>query len=345
MGSQSDRGLSVGVIGAGGVAELAHLPAYTNHPKIDDIVLAEIDSERRSQVGDEFGVARTYSDGMELLEAEDLDLVSVCTPPHTHERFFVAAADRGIHVYCEKPVSPDLEGAKRMARSAKDSNIITQVGYTRPYVKNYKRVLQLLENDVLGEIHRLKTIRIRPPANKSWYFDSNAAGGGIVADQLPHMLDFYLRLFNTEPSIVDTDLRHLNSGDVEDYAEVTLSFDDVKVTTTVKWGHRPSTPGSKTRHHDNILMAESGHLRYNMERLVGTLHGNRFELKRGSSPMVKLLSLLQLWGGTRDDFQVRRVTDFVNHVSDGNHNTIAPIGRAVKVTKIIESIYEHGGGR
>lgn len=342
MISSRSESLSVGVVGGGGIAENAHLPAYCNHSDIKEVSLAEIDDERRDELSDTFDLSNCYQEGMDLLERADIDLLSICTPPQTHERFFIEAAQRGIHIYCEKPVAPDPDSVARMADSADQAGIITQVGYTRPYIKNFKRVLQLEKNDILGEKYRLKTLRIRPPPSRNWYYDAEVAGGGVIVDQLPHMIDFYLRLFDTEPTIIEADIRQIKTTGVEDYAEITFDFDETTVTTTVMWGQQANMPGGNTSYHKNVLITDAGHIRYNIDEFTGSIYGQRLDLKRGSFPFFKLYTLYQLWAGTADEFQIRRIHDFIDHVKANDSATSAPIHRAVTVANIIAEIYETG---
>ena len=72
----------VGVIGAGGIARGAHLPGYAKIPDEATVVaISDIDESRAQEVADEFGISKVYADYNEMVSQEELDLVSVCTPP------------------------------------------------------------------------------------------------------------------------------------------------------------------------------------------------------------------------------------------------------------------------
>src|SRR5699024_5252848 len=75
--------LRIGVIGAGSIAA-AHLDAYAAHPDVELIAVADINLDRARAVADRYGAARAYDDAHDLLAADDIDCVSICTWNDTH---------------------------------------------------------------------------------------------------------------------------------------------------------------------------------------------------------------------------------------------------------------------
>jgi len=335
MESLGDGRLRAGVIGAGSVARNAHLPAYAEHPDTDLVAVAEPDAERRRTAVEAYGAETGYESGGEMLESADPDVVSICTPAGTHRALFVTAADTGCHIYCEKPMTTDVESAEAMAEAATDAGVITQIGYTRAYVENYRHVLSLTETHLLGDIKKLQTHRVRSPPAGSWNFDPELSGGGVVADQLGHIVDFYIRLFDATPTVEDVTLERLDVPSVEDYAELTFDFDGTPVETTLHW-----TPHAE--HHRNVLFGTNGLLEFDMESLEGTVEGETVVRKYGKQPFVDLRGEFRAWWGGANEFHDRRVRDFIDHVVAGDHDTVAPVQRGLEVTRIIAEVYERG---
>jgi len=327
--------LAVGVIGAGSVATTAHLPTYAAHPKTELVAVADFDAERRTTVADDFGANTTYEDGEDMLGAEDLDIVSICTPAGTHRDLFVAAADAGCHVYCEKPMTTDVKSAEAMVETAESADVVTQIGYTRPYVENYQRVLSLTNNHLLGDLKRLETYRVRSPPASGWNFNPGLSGGGVVADQLGHIVDFYIRLFETTPEIQSVTLERTDVPSVEDYAEILFEFDDTPVETILHW-----TPHAKR--HRNVLFGTKGLLEYNLDRLMGDIQGETVTQKYGKQPFIDLRGEFRAWWGGENNFHDKRIRDFIDHVVEGNRDTIAPVQRGLEVTRVIAEVYERG---
>lgn len=76
-------GLRAGVIGAGSVAQTAHLPSYTNHPDTNLVAVADLDPKRRAQTVSEYDIDTGYESGETMLEEANIDIVSICTPAGT----------------------------------------------------------------------------------------------------------------------------------------------------------------------------------------------------------------------------------------------------------------------
>ena len=96
--------LRVAVIGAGWAAEL-HLQAYAASPDTDVTAICSRTRATADDVAARFGVPHVYTSFDELLEHEELDVVSIATPPDAHRDFTIGAAEAGIHVLCDKPVA------------------------------------------------------------------------------------------------------------------------------------------------------------------------------------------------------------------------------------------------
>lgn len=328
--------LRAGVVGAGSVARTAHLPVYRDHPEVELVALADVDSDSRASAAREYGVDQRYADGQELIAEADVDLLSISTPPATHRALVTAAAEAGIHLYCEKPMATSVADAEAMAASAESAGVVTQVGYTRPYIETFKTVLRLSDCDILGEISSLHTHRIRPSPSGGWNYDPTVSGGGVVSDQLPHILDFYVRLFGTTPEIDSVQLESRDVSGVEDYAEIDFSFDGVPVRTTLQWT-------LDAKYQRNVLVAEHGTVEYDMTEFGGEVQSAEVAQRDGENPIVDLKGVARLFRSTGSDFHYERVWDFVDHVVAGDTDTIAPVSRGVTITELIRDVYDQSG--
>ena len=141
---------------------------------------------------------------MHLLENKDVDAVQISSPAYSHPGFLEAAVAAGKHVYCEKPVAPDVEGCKKVIAvgeklNGKQSVVIGfQIRYASPYVEMVKRIQA-------GDIGDLITVQlyyfssgtpIHPFNNVSDdefrirnHYHFEALSGGILLDQGIHMID------------------------------------------------------------------------------------------------------------------------------------------------------------
>jgi predicted dehydrogenase len=103
--------IRVGIIGAGGITQYGHLPAYKNTPGVEVAAIADINEKKLAYVADKFGVPQKFTDYQEMLEQADIDAVSICTPNYLHREMSINSLNAGKHVLCEKPVAVTGEEA------------------------------------------------------------------------------------------------------------------------------------------------------------------------------------------------------------------------------------------
>ena len=325
--------LRVGIAGAGWVAEEFHGPAYDADPRATIVAIADLDSERAEGLAERYD-ARAHSTASEMIRTEDLDVVSVCTPPHTHEEVFAVAVEGDCAVFCEKPMTTSLESARRMADLADEHGAVTQVGYVQKFYANYRKARTIAESGLLGDVTHVKSIFYASSPPREWYLDPDAAGGGVVADRLPHLLDFYLDLFDGPFQVVDAEFRSVAHRDVEDVADVDLVAGDVRLDLSVGWT-QPDTFSAQ------VVLGTHGRLAFDNVRLSGSVHGEDFHFKYGRSPRVEVRDA-QLFLARPDDAQSARITSFLDHVERGDRDTAAPVDRGVEIAKTIDAIYDTG---
>lgn len=333
------RTLRAGVIGGGEIAQVAHLPAYQSSDAVELAAVADLNLERRKKVADEFGIESVYESATDLLTDDSLDMVSICTPPSTHKELFVEAARQGFDVYCEKPLTTDSESARHMAAVAADNETITQVGYTLEYAENYRKVKTYVENGLLGDILSCQIYCLIPSPTTAWRYDPAVAGGGIVSDMLPHWLHYYWKLFGRKPVVDSSRIHQIHTDGVEDFAEIKLSYGETTVQAILQWTQTGLTSESIRT---NILSATEGTLEFNQETLQANIRGKGVSFKHGESPLVSIGPLVQVWGQTAEELYTKPVLSFIEHVSNRNFDTTAPIGCGVEMMTMLEDIYAAG---
>ena len=126
----------IGVVGAGNIASIAQLPTLV---KRDDVELAALVS-RRADPGAlmrRWGFGASYGTVKAMLAAESLDAVFVLTPRSEHAHAVEACLRRDIDVFCEKPLAPALDDAKRLADLADERGRILMIDFNRRYAPVY----------------------------------------------------------------------------------------------------------------------------------------------------------------------------------------------------------------
>jgi predicted dehydrogenase len=156
------RVLRVGVVGAGLIAQVVHLPAL--RALSDRFALAGVadpSPRARSGLGARYGVP-AVADHRALLELPGLDAVVVCSPNGTHAAVTLDALDAGLHVLVEKPLCLTLADADRITARAREHGRVVQVGYMKRFEPAYESLLDALAATPAARLRHLTATTIDP---------------------------------------------------------------------------------------------------------------------------------------------------------------------------------------
>lgn len=101
--------------------------------------------------GNDKGLA-TYTDYRKLLDHPDLDAVLIATPDHQHAQICIDALDRGLHVYCEKPLAHTIEEGRAIVNAVDKSGKVLQTGSMQRSMRSFKRAEELIRGGAIGEL-------------------------------------------------------------------------------------------------------------------------------------------------------------------------------------------------
>lgn len=105
--------------------------------------------------GSESGV-KGYADFREMIEKEDLDAIMVATPDHWHALVCMEAAKKGIHIYCEKPITHLFAEGYHLHREIANRDLIFQVGSQQRSDKRFRHAVELVRNGHIGKITKVE---------------------------------------------------------------------------------------------------------------------------------------------------------------------------------------------
>jgi predicted dehydrogenase len=114
--------------------------------------LCDVDENFLGKAGERFPQAKRFVDFREMLEQTSFDAVVVSTADHTHAPATMRALKAGADVYCEKPLTHSVWEARQIAKVAKAEKRVTQMGTQIHAGANYRRVVELIQSGVLGQI-------------------------------------------------------------------------------------------------------------------------------------------------------------------------------------------------
>ncbi len=186
--------LKVGIIGTGWIAE-SHVMSYKNMPDVEIVAGADLIPGKAEAFFEKYGVegVRCYPNHKAMLDAEQLDAVSVCTYNATHAVCTIDALNKGVPVLLEKPMCVTLEEALDIVRAEKKSGKILSIGFQPRFDANMQMIKKIVESGELGEIYYIQTGggRRRGIPN-STFIEKSTAGIGALGDIGCYSLDMVL---------------------------------------------------------------------------------------------------------------------------------------------------------
>jgi predicted dehydrogenase len=212
------------MIGAGWIAR-RHVPAIDAADSAELVAVCDVDSSRAEAIAAPRD-ARAYREWHDMLDRERLDVLWVLTPPLLHREPTVAALERGIHVYLEKPIARTLGDGEAIVAAAATSEAICAVGYHWHATELLDRVRDATAGQSIG---MLVSRNYGPAAARPWFVD-RATGGGQVLERGSHHIDFQRAIAGEIVAVAavggSVALRgNRPGGDIEDIVTLTLHFE------------------------------------------------------------------------------------------------------------------------
>lgn len=175
--------VNVGFIGVGSIAG-AHIASLSQMEDVSIVAFTDVEIARARDAAAKHG-GNAYADCREMYDSEKLDAVYICVPPHAHSGQEILAAERGIHLFVEKPVGLSLDEAKRTRKAIDRSGVISSVGYHWRYRLGSARAKELLATRDTGMV---LGYWMGGFAEVAWWRRYGQSGGQMV-EQMTHIVD------------------------------------------------------------------------------------------------------------------------------------------------------------
>lgn len=274
----SHRTFAIGIVGAGRVFEQHARACAELGPRARLVAVADTDEAQVRRATSQHFIPFAHRDYRSLLERRDIDVVTVCTPPASHERIVIDALEAGKFVMCEKPLAHTLESADRIIAAARrHPDRLTTVFQFR-YLPEVRRIRWLSEQGYLGRLlfgrftryarfdtaaKPAKPGKARKPGKEraDWWGRWAVSGGGLVMTQLIHDLDLMCHLFGRPIEVsaaIDTLQKAIES---EDTCAATVRFESGALACC----HGTITAQQTSSAFDVIGEQASGHLPWEFE--------------------------------------------------------------------------------
>src|SRR5262249_52278718 len=143
--------INVGIIGTG-FARTMHIPAF-RHCDARIVAIASGRLENAQRVAREFDIPFATSNWREVIERDDIDLISIVTPPAQHMEMTLAALDRGKAVLCEKPLATNSQATDTMRRRARESGVLALLDHELRFLSGRLRMREMLKDGAIGRVN------------------------------------------------------------------------------------------------------------------------------------------------------------------------------------------------
>ncbi len=274
------RKLKIGIIGTGWIAD-AHIVEYKKMPDVEIVAGADLVPGKAEAFFKKHEVegVRCYPDHKSMLDAEELDAVSVCTYNRTHAECTIYALEKGVPVLLEKPMTVTLEEAIDICKAEKKSGKIVSVGFQPRLDPNMQMIKKIVDSGELGQIYYIQTGGGRrhgiPTPFGTSFIEDKTAGIGALADIGCYSLDMVLNAIGYPKPLTVSGYRsdffgknpetYTRKGKPAEYADL-FSVDDfgagfirleggIILDFRIAWDMHLDTPG------DTIIMGTKGSLR------------------------------------------------------------------------------------
>ena len=185
----------IGVVGAGAIAQLTHLPLLSRMRGVKLVAVCDNDRAKARALADRFDIEDTYNDIEDLLDAGELQAVVVATPNHLHEPHVLSALAAGVDVLCERPVAMTARGVERIVNAAERAKRKVLVANNHRFRSDVQALAAFLRGGELGKLTGIRAGAYHFRRGEGGWRQRRAeAGGGAFFDYGVPLLDLALWL-------------------------------------------------------------------------------------------------------------------------------------------------------
>jgi predicted dehydrogenase len=254
----------VAVLGAGFWARNAHLPALAALPDVEVVACAGATLDEGRAFAAEHDIPASYESLEQLLDEAKPDLLAIVAPDDVHAPATTAALERGIAVFCEKPLANDAATASGLARLQDERAAVATVGFSFRYSPALQQLKRDLERGVLGEPWFIELYEHNPQFHPlrgrpmNWKGDPAHAAAGALFEYGSHVVDVARWLVGDITAVSTSFGRVRDGAQLDDIGTLQLRFGGVATGILVSsWLLAGGFPGIRVRLHGSEALGEA----------------------------------------------------------------------------------------
>ena len=218
----------IGFLGAGSIGR-HRMQAIQQSKEAQIAAIADVSSENAREAA-KLAPDAVVVDSLEALLALDLDALAIATPSPGHCTQAVRALERGLAVFCQKPLGRSAQEAQTVVTAAREADRLLCVDFSYRFTDGIQKMYRLVNSGDLGQVYAADLVFHNAYGpDKAWSYDAELSGGGCLMDLGSHLVDLGLWFFDfpevrsVSSSIFSGGERLKGySGRVEDYAVVSM---------------------------------------------------------------------------------------------------------------------------
>lgn len=170
------------------------------------VAIASRNKDHAETVAKEFEIDHVVGDWRELVRRDDVNLVSIVTPPALHMEMTLAALEHGKAVLCEKPMAMNSQEAARMKEAAEAAGVLALIDHELRFLKSRRTMRSMIRSGAIGSVRHCKYVfrsDYRGVLDRPWdWWSDEEMGGGTLGAIGSHAIDSFRSMLATEVSEV-----------------------------------------------------------------------------------------------------------------------------------------------
>ena len=245
--------LKLGAVGCGGLPSGVLFPALALVNELDLVAVCDLNIDRANAAAQRWGAQSAYADYLEMYDKEDLDCVMVAAPPFVHHEAGIAAMERGLHLFTEKPPALNADDAKRFRDAARESGMKVLMGTVQRHCPANRMAKEIMSRESFGApiVYEAHYICPGPGMRMDW---------GMKRDSDADMFRFFL----LDHIIHHLDLTRFFMGEIEAVSVMRSRIAGEQYAAAINYRFASGAAGSQTiamrspDYHNRVLIVGDG---------------------------------------------------------------------------------------
>lgn len=224
--------LKVGLIGCGFMGN-THANCYKVMDNVELVAVADLRREKAEMAAKDTK-AVIYSEGMDLIENADVDIIDVCLPTYLHAEYALRAMEKVKYLFIEKPVALTIEQGEALLEKSRETGCQVQVGHVVQFKDEYEELKRLVNSGVYGKVINAAFRRLSPKPGWGWndWLLDHKLSGGAGQDLHIHDIDYVLSVFGKPNNFYS--VRNIQGG-TNAYVNTLLQYENFVVGVEGTW--------------------------------------------------------------------------------------------------------------